>query len=552
MRFLIASLGALLLAGPLPAQEAARVSDKDLKQAVKDRKLKNVDAAVKALLVANNLDGMKALLGVASNPPKPEKDQLPGEDAWWQESYFTILNAAASFTDGPALAELADLIVKNRGKSIARDAMSVVANHGQKEMIAVCIRVLEGASDDLRIMAVDHLIAIADKSAVEALIRALKVNEKTTGDLKHRLGRALTILTGQDYGDSISNWEGWWSANKEKELAGGASAGGSTGTVTDGLDRSRHSEFENLKKTGKVLVLMAGEKCKCGKNHDLDRIDQVTTKMGLMTETITKDELDKKDDVKLTDYVAVLANCTHIREHCVCPLCKPGNYTGDRLYQCVCPKNEHIPAKYVLGEKGIAKIKKYVEAGGYLFAEDWCMEDFVEKAFGDYVTHGSIRTKDEAVPVLPKAGAASHPYLRKIFFKPPREIRGTVTETELDKVAHKWKIDKETRTIKVKDPSKVVTLLTSPDLAKSSQGDDAVAVTFEVTPGKSSPKGIATAPEISQDRRKMVGGRVLYVLSHFGKQDSQEDEFALQNLLVNFLVEANERRGSYAPPAPKK
>jgi hypothetical protein len=206
--------------------------------------------------------------------------------------------------------------------------------------------------------------------------------------------------------------------------------------------------------------------------------------------------------------------------------------------------------RYVLGEKGVAKIKKYVEAGGYLFSEDWCMEDFLERAFGDYVTHGSTRPEDETVPVMPKAGAASHPYLRKIFFKPPAEgARGTVTETDLEKIAHTWKIDKETRTIRIKDPKKVVTLLTSPTLEKYAQGDDAVAVTFEVVPGAARPSPVSTG-EISQDRRKMTGGRVLYVLSHFGKQNSEKDEYALQNLLVNFLVEANERRGGFAPPPP--
>ncbi len=210
--------------------------------------------------------------------------------------------------------------------------------------------------------------------------------------------------------------------------------------------------------------------------------------------------------------------------------------------------------RYVLGEKGVAKIKKYVEGGGYLFSEDWCMEDFLERAFGDYVTHGSTRPEDESVAVLPKAGAASHPYLRKIFFRPPAEgARGTVTESDLEKIAHTWKIDKETRTIRVKDGKRVVTLLTSPVLEKTAQGDDAVAVTFEVSPDAKKPASVSTG-EISQDRRKMTGGRVLYVLSHFGKQNSEKDEYALQNLLVNFLVEANERRGAFAPPAaaPKK
>ena len=38
-------------------------------------------------------------------------------------------------------------------------------------------------------------------------------------------------------------------------------------------------------------------------------------------------------------------------------------------------------------------------------------------------------------------------------------------------------------------------------------------------------------------------------ISHFGKQESTSDEHSLQNLLINFLVEANERRGSGAGAA---
>ncbi len=560
MRTLLSILVAIAIAGPARAQDAAKVTDKALKQAIRDKKTKSVDAAIRDLLVANSPEAMKILLAAAAAPPTPPKDQLPGEDAWWQESYFTILNAAASFTEPAALAELSDFMLKTKGKAVARDAMSAVTNHGQREIVAVCLKILEAGTDDLKIVAVDHLLAIADRAAVDPLIKALRANEKSTGDLKARIGKALTILTGQDYGDSATNWEGWWGAHQGQDLEIKETSGGSTGTVTDGLDRSRLTEFEMLKKTGKLLVICAGEKCKCGKNHDLDHIELITSKMGLTTETITKDEFDKRDDLKLNDFVAILGNCTHIREHCACPLCKPGKYSGNRLFQCECPKNEHIPVKYVMGDRGVAKIRKYVEGGGYLFAEDWCMEDFVEKAFGEYVAHGSVRPQDEAVPVMPKAGASSHPYLRKIFFRPAKETRGTVTENDIAKVAHTWKIDKETRTIKVKDPSAVTVLLTSPELAKAAMGDDAVAVTWGVAPtatkggSGNAKKDVSTGPAPEQDRKKMAGGRVLYVLSHFGKQDSQEDEFALQNLLVNFLVEANERRGTFqpAPPSPNK
>lgn len=216
----------------------------------------------------------------------------------------------------------------------------------------------------------------------------------------------------------------------------------------------------------------------------------------------------------------------------------------------MCPINKHETVSYVLGEKGVKKIKKYVEGGGYLFAEDWCMEDFVEKAFGDYIRHGSVRGKDEEIPVIPAPGSMTHPYMKKIFFKgyKPKEggSGGTVSEDELKEVVHTWKIDAETRTIKIVDPKKVVTLLTSPELEKYAQGDDAVAVTFTVGGGDKRPP-VATSGEIQQDREKLTGGRVLYVLSHFGKQKKAEDEYSLQNLMINFLTEAYVRKMGKAP-----
>ena len=173
------------------------------------------------------------------------------------------------------------------------------------------------------------------------------------------------------------------------------------------------------------------------------------------------------------------------------------------------------------------------------------MEEFVQKAFPEFAGPGAVR-KEEKVSVLPKAGAATHPYLKKIFFKPTPDLRDTITANDLQKIAQTWKIDNDSKTIKIKDPAKVTVLLTSPELEKSG-GDDAVAITFIVGAKEDKKPAVSTSGEVQQDRSKMSGGRVLYVLSHFGKQESQDDEYSLQNLLVNFLVEANERRGSYAP-----
>ena len=210
----------------------------------------------------------------------------------------------------------------------------------------------------------------------------------------------------------------------------------------------------------------------------------------------------------------------------------------------MCPQNKHTQEQYVLEKKAIEKLKKYVEGGGYLFAEDWCMEEFVEKAWSTLVEKGHLR-EEEHVAVYPKAGAATHPYLKKIFFKAPEEgdEGKTVAEGDVD-IEHEWKIDTDSRTIRVKDPSRVTILLTSPVLEKTARGDDAVAITFSVGEGTASGRSrrdVATGAQ-PQDRAKMTGGRVLYVLSHFGKQESVEDENSLQTLLINFLVEASERR----------
>jgi hypothetical protein len=552
-------IGLIALCGVLTAQDLKSV-EKSLTQALKENNRKGVESAAAALLTVGSPESMKVLLNALAKPPAHDKKDKEPDDSAAGECFFTLLNAAASYSDPAALGAFADFIVANKAKPMARDAMAAVCNHANKPLLQLCYRVLEGGSDDLKLMALDQIISLGDKTSVEFLIKAMKANEKNSGGLLLRIGRALTIFTGQDYLDSVSNWTGWWEANKDKDWQGKpAAGGGSTGTVTDSLDRARMTEVERLLKTAKVLVLGAGTGCKCGKDHDLDHIEKVTEQMGLKTEIVNKTEFEKMDEAKLNEYIAILGNCTHIREHCMCPLCKPGEIGKDRLYKCVCPKDIHENASYRLSDKACQKIRKYVEGGGYLFAEDWAMEDYVQKAFPEYVIIGPVRPKDEIVSVFPKAGSASHPYLKKIFAAPPREREKgiTITEDELDKIAHSWKIDKETRCIHVRDPQRVVTLLTSPELKKTASGDEAVAVTWGVDPVASGPGAskknaavASTGSPLSQDRKTMTGGRVVYVLSHFGKQESTADEHSLQNLLINFLVEANERRGAAPAPAP--
>jgi len=205
-----------------------------------------------------------------------------------------------------------------------------------------------------------------------------------------------------------------------------------------------------------------------------------------------------------------------------------------------------------MGPAGLDKIRRYVDGGGYLFTEDWALREILSVKFKEFVDVGTFLSEME-VNVYPKPGAGSHPYLRNIFTRPkPKAVQqrgGTVSEgsdADFERIEHTWKIDKDSPAIKITSPAKVTTLIYSKDVGTASKSSDAVAVTFVVNPKSGGPGGgdpVATGAPIEQDRTKMTGGRVLHVMSHFGKQKSTTDEYTIQNLLLNFLIEASERKG---------
>src|SRR6185436_1766660 len=180
-------------------------TEKALTAALKEQNRKGVETAVAALLTADSPEAMKALLSALAKPVDPKKSK-DGDEAAANECLLTLLNGAASFQDPAALGLLADFIVANKSKPVARDAMAAVWNHANKPLLPLCYRVLEGGTDDLKLMAVDQILSLAEKASVEPLLKALKANEKSPSGLVAKIGRALTALTGQDYGDSLSNW----------------------------------------------------------------------------------------------------------------------------------------------------------------------------------------------------------------------------------------------------------------------------------------------------------------------------------------------------------
>src|SRR6185436_12043912 len=167
-------------------------AEKALTAALKEQNRKGVETAVAALLTADSPEAMKVLLAAIAKPAFDAKKAKEENEAAANECILTMLNGAASFQDPAALGLLADFILANKAKPVARDAMAAVCNHANKPLLPLCTKVLEGGSDDLKLMAVDQILSLGDKSSVEPLIKALKANEKSSSGLPGRIGRALT------------------------------------------------------------------------------------------------------------------------------------------------------------------------------------------------------------------------------------------------------------------------------------------------------------------------------------------------------------------------
>ena len=94
----------------------------------------------------------------------------------------------------------------------------------------------------------------------------------------------------------------------------------------------------------------------------------------------------------------------------------------------------------------------------------------------------------------------------------------------------------------IKNRARVIALLGSSEVKPRDPKDkkkavSVVALAFRPGSGKTAPIG-------SGKRKAPPGtpGVIVQVLSHFGKQHSSEDEFSLQNLLLNFLIDSNTAR----------
>jgi hypothetical protein len=152
------------------------------------------------------------------------------------------------------------------------------------------------------------------------------------------------------------------------------------------------------------------------------------------------------------------------------------------------------------GSRGfVERLRRFGESGGYVFTSDWGLT-LLDRAFPGYLENGGF-VGPLTTEIRARKGQESHPLLREAF----PETRTKVL----------WEVDGLSYRLKAGRPSAVEILVEGVAGARALP----VAAAFRVgkTPGRQ--------------------GRVLHVLSHFKKQASATGDYALQNLLLNFMLD---------------
>ena len=152
----------------------------------------------------------------------------------------------------------------------------------------------------------------------------------------------------------------------------------------------------------------------------------------------------------------------------------------------------------------VDKIREFVKGGGYVFTSDWGLT-LIERAFPKTIMIGSHVGPVTVDIQIPKS-SLDNPLLHEVFYG----SEGGSTRT-LRKF--RWRVDGSSYSIRILN-EKVRPLVVSPKLGSM----PSVAVVFPVG-----------------DRKKP--GKVLHVLSHFENQATKQGDYALQTLLINFLLD---------------
>jgi len=442
----------LVGADALATPDDARTLGRRLKKAVGAQDSEAIQRVCEDLIALGGADGVEEVIDLI-----PKLDRVD-EDTYWQ-----MISAATGFTDRAALAELGEFILKEDREPYARDLLFTLANNPSPHTVAALGPILKEGPYDLQLMAADQLALVETVPSVDALIDQLR-DEGDDGDpgLRRRIMVALRSITGEAMGDPL-NWIGWWEANRDSGLPDkerGGSEGG--GLASSTLDPGRQNEFESLERNPKRIIVISSRlpddwPHDPGRDYNYDHMENVLSQMDIPHTVVLKADFNEEPRKYLEEAWTILVNCAQVNEHCICDHCRQnlGGAGGNRMFTCPasCP-NDHPKFTYKINNDNGAldMLKAWVEAGGYLFTEDWGLVEVLDETWPEMVSSQSStepgpdgnptdvlrliraltdKTDPESinqgghmdVKIAPARGATSLPLMRGVFNQPRQASR---------------------------------------------------------------------------------------------------------------------------------
>lgn len=402
---------------------------------------------------------------------------------------------------GAALDELIKAYGKQRRPDVRFLIVDALGKVPEASAEAVLLEALQEDKDEtVSVLAARALGRRATASAVEALIPILESfeGEAERTRLVREINGALSALTGQQL-TVAQDWKNYWDAHKASYQPPAQPAGADGGSQTrdrnaiDRMRRERPADLQTMERMRDDDVLVVKAR--------MDAVERVLKALNIKHKEVDQAEFEQSVQLDPSRQVLVL-NCPGIR------------------------KEVHF------NDQTIAKIKEFVARGGYLFCSDLHLGGTLAKAFPEVIRKKASTSNDaqQVIHIAPHRDATTHPLMRDVF------PLSSWTEQQFT-----WNLF---QSCEYPEANPAITpLVVSPELPGLAGGFDAVAFTFTYPP---TPGGARVATGGGRGRRPQ-GGVVLNVLSHFKLQeDSDGDGFALQQILLNLIVEKQERRKAEA------
>lgn len=419
---------------------------------------------------------------------------------------YDALVAALGTASGEALQELIKGYERQRRgdlRFLVVDALGKCSDLAAERTLLTALQ--EDEDESIAVLAARALGRRATASAVEALIPILKQFEGDArrGRLVREINGALGALTGQDL-SVADDWKNYWDAHKAEYRAPAApnADGGSQTADRNAIDRMRRERPADLRtmermRDDDVLVVKSDRK--------MDFVENVLRKLEVKHRLVERAEFEapalELDPTRQT----VVLQC-------------PGK--GDAVR---------------MGDATIAKLREFVGRGGYLITSDLQLGYTLERAFPDVVqSAGFTSNKPDTVPITisPHPEAVNHPLMRDVF-----PLNGTWTSSPFS-----WQLFQQCEIVR---PNAAITELVVSEQMGQLGSSNVVAFTFTYPPTPGGGGRQQTGG--GGGRRRPQGGVVLHVLSHWKLQENDSgDGFALQQILLNMIVDKQDRRRAEA------